>query len=55
MIDISRDPSKTGVHPFGFGLVCIILVGALINFMASGKKKKDVQDNELKCYYFILF
>ena len=24
-----------------FALVCVILVGVLINFMSSGKKKKD--------------
>lgn len=28
-----------------FALVCIILVGVLVNFMMSGKKKEDSQDN----------
>jgi heme/copper-type cytochrome/quinol oxidase subunit 2 len=27
-----------------FALVCIILVGVLVNFIASGKNKKDRQD-----------
>jgi hypothetical protein len=28
-----------------FALVCLILIGVLINFIASGKKKKDTQDD----------
>lgn len=29
-----------------FGLVCLTLIGILINFMMSGKKKKDDQKTE---------
>jgi len=28
-----------------FALVCIILVGVLVNFMTSKKDNKDIQDN----------
>ena len=27
-----------------FGIVCLILIGVLINFMMGGKKKKDPED-----------
>ena len=27
-----------------FGIVCLILVGVLINFMMGGKKKEDPED-----------
>ncbi|WP_299113895.1 hypothetical protein [uncultured Winogradskyella sp.] len=28
-----------------FALVCIILIGVLVNFMASGKKRDDIQED----------
>jgi hypothetical protein len=28
-----------------FALVCVILVGVLVNFMMSGKKKEDSNEN----------
>jgi hypothetical protein len=27
-----------------FGIVCLILIGVLINFMMGGKKKEDPED-----------
>jgi flagellar basal body-associated protein FliL len=30
-----------------FALVCITLVGILINFMMGGKKKEDTEEEEL--------
>jgi len=29
-----------------FALVCIVLVGILINFMMSGKKEEDTEEEE---------
>ncbi len=28
-----------------FALVCIILIGVLVNLMSSGKKKNDIKEN----------
>ncbi|MDP5081611.1 MAG: hypothetical protein NWP87_03070 [Winogradskyella sp.] len=36
---------EMGVIMIGiFVVVCILLIGILINFMSSGKKKKDAED-----------
>lgn len=44
-LNIALSNWNNGVFMIGvFALVCLILIGVLINFMMSGKKKEDPEE-----------